>query len=265
MRGNPISGYWRSYLRVLATFRNGWQMILAHQRQMPCGRAVFWDGSEIVHPLGRRGLVETVIELWSQCPYTEGGFYRPREGDLVLDVGAHVGMFTIWIQRRSPGCAVIALEPSAENFSFLKRNIAAHGNANVTIHRVALGGRPGVGQMVARGGRSLDHTLTSLGGSTSSSSESEDRVPIIDLHGLLEMSKRDRVSLLKMDIEGAEYDVFINANASMLRRFERIAIEFHEILRPGTLELLKARLASTHRLTVENSDQGWGILRARLR
>jgi FkbM family methyltransferase len=69
-------------------------------------------------------------------------FVRLPDRALVIDVGAHVGLFALYIKRRHPDARVIAFEPSPETAGVLRRNIELHGLADVTVHELALGSRP---------------------------------------------------------------------------------------------------------------------------
>ena len=124
----------------------------------PCDEVVLWDGTRIAHPPGRGGLLEAMVELWLERTYTEG-FYRPADGDVIVDAGANVGMFAIQMARQNRQCRVIALEPFAENFNYLQANVARACPETVTCWEVALGAGFGKGQMQAVGTRSLDHVL----------------------------------------------------------------------------------------------------------
>ena len=74
------------------------------------------------------------------------------------------------------------------------------------------------------------------------------------------------IDFLKVDIEGSEHDVFAAASPDLLSRFKRIAMEYHDQIVPGTLELLRRVLSSTHEITVRPSKmEGCGILLARRR
>jgi hypothetical protein len=68
---------------------------------------------------------------------------------------------------------------------------------------------------------------------------------------------------LKVDIEGSEHKVFAAASPDVLGRCKRIAIEYHDHIVPGTLDLLRRVLAPTHEVNVRPSTmQGCGILLA---
>ena len=94
---------------------------------------------------------------WSEI-YT-AGFYRPADGDVVIDAGANIGLFAIYIARQNRRCRVVALEPFAENFGYLEANVERAGAKNVSCHQAALGAASGTGTMEAVGDRSLDHVL----------------------------------------------------------------------------------------------------------
>jgi hypothetical protein len=96
--------------------------------------------------------------------------------------------------------------------------------------------------------------------------ESPDSVPIIPLSGLFDLARVGRIAWLKVDIEGSEREAFEGGTPETFRRIDRMAVEYHDNLRPGTLNVLCDRLATTHdTLVVPSSIEGCGILLARLR
>ena len=67
-----------------------------------------------------------------------------------------------------------------------------------------------------------------------------------------------------MDIEGGERDIFENIDVSTLVRVRRLALEYHDNIRPGTLRRIQDILAPTHRVC-SVSEGSYGILQAELR
>jgi FkbM family methyltransferase len=223
-----------------------------------CDEVVLWSGTRISHPPGRGGLLEAVIELWLERVYTSG-FYRPADGDVIIDAGANVGIFSIQIARQNSRCRVIALEPFAENFKYLERNIAEADLGNVVCRELALGAAFGQGHMQAVGSRSLDHILQM-------EPSVEAGISVVPLAGLFDLAEAQEIHFLKMDIEGSEHGVFAAASPELLSRFKRIAMEYHDQIVPGTLDLLCRVLAPTHEITVHPSTmKGCGILQAHRR
>ncbi len=258
--------YLKSVLQMASLmlhFRNGWTLVQRMREGEPCDEVVLWDGTRLSHPPGRGGLLEIVVELWLEQVYT-AGFYRPADGDVIIDAGANVGIFAIQMARQNRRCRVIALEPFPENFQYLEANVARACPKNVTCCEVALGAGFGKGQMQAPSSRSLDHVLR-LDSSAAAG------VPVIPLSGVFDLARADgteiqEIDFLKVDIEGSEHDVFAAALPELLGRFKRIAMEYHDQIVPGTLELLRHVLSPTHEIAVRPSTmEGCGILLARRR
>lgn len=243
---------------LMLHFRNGRTLVERMRAEQPCDEVVLWDGTRISHPPQRAGLLEAVQEIWLERIYT-GRFYRPADGDVIVDAGANIGVFTIYIARQNPRCKVFALEPFAENFQYLQSNVAEAGLTSVTCCEVALGAECGKGQMQAVGARSLDHVLRV-------DSKQEVGIPVIPLSGVFDLVHAQEIDFLKVDIEGSEHDVFDAASPDVLGRFKRIAMEYHDQIAPGTLELLRNVLSASHEITIRPSGmEGCGILLARRR
>jgi FkbM family methyltransferase len=247
----------RRYWFLLRTFRNGLTLTMAYRQQQSCGRAVLRDGTCLLHPPGRAGFVQTILEIWHEQNYAPGWFYRPANTDVIIDAGANVGLFSIWIARQAPQCRVVALEPFEENFSYLQKNLSAARVQRATAYQTALGERSGWGQMVAQGPRSLDHQLVLDGDARLG----EKRVRVISLPDLIEQVGAQRIAFLKVDIEGAESVVFSNVKSSTMSRIDHVAIEYHEHLCTGIAKLLVEKLEPTHCVRLHPEPDGkCGIL-----
>jgi FkbM family methyltransferase len=253
--------YLKSVLQMASLvlrFRNGRTMVECMRASRPCDEVVLWDGTRIAHPQNRGGLLEAVVELWLERVYT-AAFYRPADGEVIVDAGANVGLFAIQIARQNRRARVFALEPFDENFKYLESNVARACPGSVTCCEVALGAAFSKGEMQAVGSRSLDHVLRT-------DANAANGIPVIPLAGLLDLTRSDEIDFLKVDIEGSEHDVFAAASPDILGRFKRIAMEYHDQIVPGTLALLQRVLGPTHEITVHPSTmEGCGILQARRR
>jgi FkbM family methyltransferase len=199
-----------------------------------------------------------ILEIWYDEVYT-GRFYSPAPGDVVIDAGANVGLFSLLVVRRQPTCKVFAFEPFDENYRLLGANLAAANASTVHAFPFALAAVSGAATMCDGGCRSQDHTLTA-GPLADASGPSVRTCSLVEV---LEMAGAETVHLFKCDIEGSERELFAAAPAAALRRVWRFAIEYHDNIRPGTLELLVERLGPTHAIDVQpSSDSGYGMLYA---
>lgn len=252
------------YFFLLTRFRNGWSLIqnLRHGGWLadgpPCAEIILRDGSRLTHPPHMGGFAGSLVELWFEKCYTKDGFYEPQDGDVIVDCGAHVGLFSIFIAQRNPNCRVISFEPS-ENYDYLKRNVAEVSAKNIEIHNLAVGKENGWVHMVHSTGRSIDNRAEATDKADSTA------VKLIPLTEVLAMARKDKIAFFKMDIEGSELDVMNAATPETLRKIERFGIEYHDNLVPGTLKRLQEILAPTHEMRVEPTPHGHGLLAAWLK
>ncbi|HWH13666.1 MAG TPA: FkbM family methyltransferase [Miltoncostaeaceae bacterium] len=124
-----------------------------------------------------------------------------RPGDLVVDVGANVGFFTLLAAAAvGPGGRVHALEPIPANAEVLERNLALNGLRNVAVRRAAAGDHEGEIRL------GLDHPDPGERGVSGHYTEGGAReaiaVPVVTLDALLAGGPPAR--LVKIDVEGAE-------------------------------------------------------------
>ena len=142
-------------------------------------------------------------------------------GDLVIDVGAHVGVFAIYLAKRHPGISALAFEPDPVNFHNMLANIAANRVVNVIPHHLA----------VTRDARqfTLDRPPGNSAGASGYCSRREGlaraTAASTTLDGIFERFAITRCKLLKIDCEGAEYEIL--TSTSVLDRVDWLSGEFH--------------------------------------
>jgi FkbM family methyltransferase len=148
-----------------------------------------------------------------------------RPGDTVVDLGAHVGMVSMFLAKAHPDIRVIAYEPVPPVFGLLQRNLRRNRVANVTAVNMAVTGD----------GRTLDmvsHLASNSGGGTASFANLDRgdhqrwSVPSTTLDAIFSDHGIERCPLLKIDVEGGEYEVLLTARS--LDRVDHIRGEFHE-------------------------------------
>jgi len=153
-----------------------------------------------------------------------------QAGGLVVDCGANIGCSSTYFLSRFPGCRVVAIEPDADNFRILSRNLAPY-SPRVKLHHAAVWGNVTQLRLASdqRGagfewGRHVEEC--SLGDDFSAS----DSIEAVTIEGLLAATSANRIDLLKIDIEGAETSLF-GANSGCeqwLQKVDQIAIELHD-------------------------------------
>ena len=151
----------------------------------------------------------------------------------VIDCGAHVGSFSLWVTRRT-ACHVVAVEPNPKTFMLLRKNV------NDLPDRVAL-------RAVAVAGTVEHRTLYDTGYSPSASllgannSVGSFTVEAVTLEMLIDQSGFLMVDVLKLDVEGAEQEIFRTVKTETLQKIRVMMIECHRYL--GTdVAFIEARL-----------------------
>jgi FkbM family methyltransferase len=175
-------------------------------------------------PLGLVDITAILPALKQQNSEMYGEFFErncmeivPKHvaGKRVLDIGANRGMFALFC--RSLGSKeVLAVEPDHSNFRFLSENVAGYGIT--PLNCAATDSRTTFVRMVDND--SLAKAVPDLEGT----------IPAMPLSQLLSwFPKDDNDLVLKIDTEGSEYDILLDASGDDVRRFSIIFIEVHPV------------------------------------
>lgn len=148
----------------------------------------------------------------------------PPRGGLIIDGGANIGLTSIFLAERFPGITVVAVEPDEGNFRMLQANVAPY--SRIRCVQGALWNHDGTVQIADA--NSADWAVRVQ----ESPSAIDADIPAIRLATLFDQMGVDRVDVLKLDVEGAECELLLDA-ASWLPRVDTIVVELHERLRPG--------------------------------
>jgi FkbM family methyltransferase len=134
----------------------------------------------------------------------------------IIDCGANIGLSVIYFKRNYPEAKIIAIEPDPSLFNILRKNLDSFGYEDVVITQNALWYEEGSVKFKQEGGFS---------GQVRKSNENNDIIEV-DTITLNKLLRNKKVGLLKIDIEGAENDIFINTNPNLLN-VDNIFIEYH--------------------------------------
>jgi len=174
------------------------------------GRRLYW-----FHPdLG------FIREIFEQRDYTGRPGMEIGKDDIVVDVGAHVGVFTVFAAAQASRGRVVSVEANGALFGRLLKNISANALTNVTAVHAALA--PSEGEATLWHGI-RGNSSDSLVSRTTTNGE---LVATISPAALMARHHLERVDFLKLDIEGAEYQIF-SGDLSWLSRVRRVAMEAH--------------------------------------
>jgi len=177
------------------------------------------------------GRVLAISGVWE--PNVTAAFRdRLATKDVCVDVGAHIGYFTLLASKLvGPDGHVYAFEPSPSNYDALCANIALNGVTNVSAFQLAVG-------ETAREARLYEGPGTNTGRATLRSSLVDDQAPAVtvEVRPLTSNIAREdlsRIRVVKIDVEGYELEV-LRSLAPLVELGEPLAV-FVEVT-PGWLE-----------------------------
>jgi FkbM family methyltransferase len=173
--------------------------------------------------------------IWKDECYTKE--YHLKNGDIVIDIGANIGIFSIFAALR--GAYVHAFEPNPETFGILQRNVDEnHLGDRIKIFNSAVSDRdghadlqiPDTDKIYALGSATLSHNLKNDMSKKQEIRFKSVRTETVSLKTLVEKHfyNRSKIDFLKVDCEGAEYAIFEGLENSRAEDILNIAMETHE-------------------------------------
>lgn len=178
----------------------------------------------------------------------------------VCDVGANVGIATLWFASQAPHARIVAVEPSHSVLPLLHANVDRNSlRGRVTVLPVAAAGRRGRARLITPatgGGSSLFVTAVPV----EEGLETPEDVEMLPLSDILDRANLATIDVLKLDCEGAEYDILASAVAdSTLRRVRHIVGEYHLVDRGSPTDLASSLRGAGFEVhcTPPQSDRGW--------
>ena len=153
-----------------------------------------------------------------------------KEGDIVIDIGANVGMVSILLAKKFPFLKIYSFEPLKENYDNFIKNIELNNIPKEVI--------TAENKAVTKDGRSITMSINSAnkGGSSTTDvisinsimTKENSQVESITLEEIFNKYNINKLKLLKIDCEGSEYEILYNADTSLLKNIENLRGEFHE-------------------------------------
>jgi FkbM family methyltransferase len=200
----------RDYLRIARYAANHWGSTAPGEMQML--------GYRVPYPNHSHALL-LVHEVFVNASYAFSRRPRPR----IVDCGANIGMSVVFFKAYAPDARITAIEAEPGTFKHLQRTIETNAFADVELVHAAVGATQGPVTLYAHASNSGDVTASvhaQWGGSIA------EHVPGIRLSSLIQ----EPIDFLKVDIEGAEYDVIADlADARVLPLVREMLIECHSI------------------------------------
>ena len=191
---------------------------------------------------------ETYTEILEWKEYER--FFEVQNGDIIIDIGANIGLFSLSVEHKYSKCYVI--EPDPNNFTCLKENLSNSIDKTIFINEgisnkntmSVMTDNSGNGMIVGKNLIVPENTISSIVNRS--------------FRNFMENFKIDHVDFLKIDCEGCEYFVFVEDNIDLLEKINSITGEIHIadefIVGPDNTQISKEYVIKTLDLLEENFD-----------
>jgi FkbM family methyltransferase len=182
---------------------------------------------------GSRFYVRTLMDIWIlKEAYLDRQYERVsieiQDRWTILDIGAGIGDFAIGVAKRHPQSTLYAYEPFPESYALLQENLRLNGIENVKAFPLAISGKKDSLQLHLITPEPVQHS-TAVEKHPAHNSIS---VPNTTLDQALTELELPYCDYLKMDCEGAEYDILFNTSPNTLKKIRHICLEHHDGVTP---------------------------------
>lgn len=172
----------------------------------------------------------------------------PDSSGLIIDAGGYIGTAAIALAEMYPNAKVVSIEPSSNNYRILLKNISQHHNIEPMHAALMPECHQGAVIMIDRSAGEWGYTVAQAECDDSISVTSE----VISVRDILKASGLTSIMIFKMDIEGTEYELLMEAS-NWLPETNVLLVELHPILRQNVQNLYETACAG--RLQVITSGE----------
>ncbi|MBA7490716.1 hypothetical protein ES702_01259 [subsurface metagenome] len=167
--------------------------------------------------------IERVIfnEIFIYEDYFPNENFKIKKGDIVMDIGANVGTFSIYCKDAKK---IYAFEPVLENIKLLKGNLLKNSITNVEVIDKAVTSKKGFQKIYISGKNNAAHTLINSDVVETIRTEIINTIPLEDF---IKENKIKEINFLKLDCEGSEFEILYSLSEESFKKIDKISMEVH--------------------------------------
>ncbi len=220
----PIS----KIIKIIKTYKN-WPLFFLDRG----GFLRMFRGKEIILKLHNGILFKARIgkrdgsminEMWIEKSYFRH-LTGIKDDTIVIDIGAHIGTFSVFVAKQARNTLVYSYEPCPENYILLRENIKLNNfEGNIKPFKLGVWSKTGKHRLF------VHNNYTQLAAMYLKKGWKNKKMINIEcttLKNIFTCNKIDKCNLLKIDCEGAEYEILYNTPKEYLKRIETIVAELH--------------------------------------
>lgn len=191
-----------------------------------------WNKKEIIYNVNNKAKFKLrvntidkliILEVWKTKTYIDKDF-NIKKNDVVVDIGANIGAFSVLAAIKTQNGSVFAYEPEENNYSKLLENINGNDLHNISPSKLIISDKNGFCDLFIGNLSNATHSIHET------DSKKSRRVKCITLKDIFTCNNLKKIDFLKIDAEGAEYDILLNTPSEVIRKVDKIVLEYHDYL-----------------------------------
>lgn len=219
-----------TFVTLIRIFKN-WPLWLEDRYNLFCNKdnesiISLRNGIKFYFKFGNEELGQ-IDGIWHKKAYTR---YSPIEDEaIVIDIGANIGVFSIFTAKVANKVKVFAYEPTPDVFQRLVKNIKINNlESNISPFQLGITGKAGKRELFFYSKGSVGNTLISPKDNLSMYKKSTMIVKTVTLKDVFDNNNLDHCDFLKMNCEGAEYGILSNTPIEYFKKIGNIVINYHQ-------------------------------------
>lgn len=177
---------------------------------------------------------QVFVELDYAAPFLKN--FSPK---VIVDAGAYVGYSAVYFTNKYPDAQIIAIEPEDSNFNLLEKNTQAY--PNIKRVKAAIWSKKAKLQSANVNEREWGFRVQE---SEYSKTDHSKFIPSVTIPEIMEIYGLDSIDILKIDIEGAERELFSENCEAWITKCKVIVIELHDRFAPGCSKAFYSALSN---------------------
>lgn len=193
------------------------------------------------------------VNVWIVEEYRRDGF-EIGENDVVIDVGSHIGVFSVYASQFCRNGWIVSFEPINDNFRLLQDNVKLNKITNIKAFNVAVADKKDKVKIY----HSDDQAAYTMYGNGQNYTE----VDAVPLKEIFDSNQVEKCDLLKLDCEGAEYEILASLPDEYFGRIGKICMEYHPTKNGSerVIELTTRLEKFGYKITIVPYSDGLGLL-----
>ena len=177
-----------------------------------------------------------------------------QENPVIFDIGAHIGLATIYFKKEYPNSKITSFEPNPNVFPLLEENIQSNNLKDIHTNNIALGAKESVRELYIDNSGLCAFSTSSF--RKDAWNQKQKTLPIqVNVKPLSEYIDNEYIDLVKMDVEGAEREIIKELdNSDKLKYIKNLFIEYHPIKNHKITEITS--ILKKNSFSIEYKEEG---------